>query len=420
MDRLPEEEPLQPEMNVGTAGHVDHGKSTLVQALTGVWPEKHSEELKRGITIKLGYANADLRRCASCEGDDPRCYTTARVCPIDFGPTILLRKISFVDCPGHDTLMATMLAGSTLMDAAVLVIAANEDVPQPQTREHLAALKIMGVEQMVVVQSKIELVDDEAAVRNYRQIVEFLDEELGRVPPIIPVSALHGVNMGYLIREMARTFSPPERDPTKPPKMYVARSFDINKPGTRPRDLKGGVLGGTIVQGRFAVGDEIEIRPGVYVGGEFRPLTTEIVSLRSENVDLEYAQPGGLIGVGTKLDPALTKADNMVGNVVGLPGELPPVWEELDVEIHLLGKVVGLREEIETRMPRKGEFITLNVGTATIPALVRSVADGEMGVAVRIPVCAELGQRLAVSMRVEGRWRLVGYGFIRGGRERKQ
>ena len=154
-ERGPDGEPLQPEMNVGTAGHVDHGKSTLVQALTGIWPERHSEELKRGITIKLGYANVDLRKCPSCEDDDPSCYTTSRECPLHPGEkTVLMRKISLVDCPGHDTLMATMLAGSTLMDAALLVIAANEDVPQPQTREHLAALKIMGVKQIIAVQTR--------------------------------------------------------------------------------------------------------------------------------------------------------------------------------------------------------------------------------------------------------------------------
>jgi len=420
-ERGPDGEPLQPEMNVGTAGHVDHGKSTLVQALTGIWPERHSEELKRGITIKLGYANAELRKCPSCGSDDASCYTTSRECPIHPGEkTVLLRKISFVDCPGHDTLMATMLAGSTLMDAALLVIAANEDDPQPQTREHLAALKIMGVKQIIAVQTKIELVDDEKAIENYEKIVEFLRANLDEVPPVIPVSAINGVNIDYLIREMVRRFNPPERDLTKPPRMYVARSFDVNRPGTRPDKLVGGVLGGTIVQGKFSVGDEIELRPGVYAAGKFLPITTEIVSLRSETTELHYAVPGGLIGVGTKLDPALTKADNMVGNVVGLPGELPPIWQELDIKATFMERIVGLREEIETRKPKPKELITLNVGTATVPAIVKAIdPEDNLTVVLRIPVCAEEEQRLAISMRIGGRWRLVGYGFIQGGSEYK-
>mgnify|MGYP001772611545 CR=1 FL=1 len=411
-------EPLQPEMNVGTAGHVDHGKSTLVQALTGIWPERHSEELRRGITIKLGYANADLRKCPSC--DEPRCYTTSKTCPIDGKETVLLRKISLVDCPGHDTLMATMLAGSTLMDAVLFVISSNEPVPQPQTREHLMALKIMGVSQMIVVQTKIELVSDEEALKNYEQIVSFLEANLGQVPPIIPVSALHGVNIDFLIREMVKRFNPPERDPTKPPRMYVARSFDVNKPGTRPEKLVGGVLGGTIIQGKFRVGDDIEIRPGAYRTGKFIPLTTKIISLKSENTPLEEARPGGLIGVGTLLDPALTKADNMMGSVVGTPGELPPAWSELDLEANFFDKIVGLKEEIPVSKPKSGDFIQLNVGTATIPSVLKEITgEGFMKLAVRIPAVAELGQRVAISARVANRWRLIGYGHVRGGVEYK-
>jgi len=406
---------LQPEMNVGTAGHVDHGKSTLVQALTGVWPERHSEELRRGITIKLGYANADLRKCPSC--DEPKCYTTSKRCPIDGSETILLRKISLVDCPGHDTLMATMLAGSTLMDAALFVIASNEPVPQPQTREHLMALKIMGVKQIIVVQTKIELVSEEEAIRNYEQILRFLEANLDEIPPIIPVSALHGVNIDFLIREMVRRFTPPQRDPTKTPKMYVARSFDVNRPGTRPEKLVGGVLGGTIIQGRFRLGDEIEIRPGAYRGGKFIPLTTKIVSLKSEDTPLEEAYPGGLIGVGTLLDPALTKADNMVGSVVGMPNELPPTWSELDIEAKFFDKIVGMKEEISVTKPKAGDFIQLNIGTATVPAVLREINNDFMKLLVRIPAVAELDQRVAISARVGNRWRLIGFGHVKGGVE---
>ncbi|HIE22809.1 MAG TPA: translation initiation factor IF-2 subunit gamma [Candidatus Korarchaeota archaeon] len=320
----------------------------------------------------------------------------------------------------HSYVSSWMMCGSTLMDAALLVIASNEPVPQPQTREHLVALKIMGVKQIIAVQTKIELVPDEEALKHYEAIVEYLSTELEEVPPVIPVSALHGVNLGHLIKEMVERFKPPERDPTLPPQMYVARSFDVNRPGTRPDNLRGGVLGGTIIQGEFKVGDEIEILPGIYHQGKYHPLTTEIISLRSENIDLEYARPGGLIGVGTKLDPALTKADYMVGNVVGLPGELPPVWEYIDAKCVFLERVVGLKEELSVRKPDVNTLIELNVGTATVPAIVESKGPEDVyGLRLKIPICAEIGQRMAVSMRISGRWRLVGYGFIQRGREYK-
>ncbi len=135
--------PRQPEINIGTIGHVDHGKTTLVQALTGVWASRHSEELKRGITIKLGYADMPVYKCPSCE--PPKNYSTKPVCPYCGSKTVFVRAVSFVDAPGHEALMATMLSGAAIMDGAILVIAADEPCPQPQTREHLAAAEVIGI-----------------------------------------------------------------------------------------------------------------------------------------------------------------------------------------------------------------------------------------------------------------------------------
>jgi len=142
--------PAQPEVNIGTIGHVDHGKTTLVQALTGVWASRHSEELRRGITIRLGYADAPVYKCPNC--NTPECYTTKTACPNCKSLCEFVRAISFVDAPGHEALMATMLSGAAIMDGALLVIAADEACPQPQTREHLAAAEIVGIKNIVIVQ----------------------------------------------------------------------------------------------------------------------------------------------------------------------------------------------------------------------------------------------------------------------------
>ncbi|MCG2888871.1 MAG: GTP-binding protein, partial [Sulfolobales archaeon] len=120
---------VQPEVNIGVVGHVDHGKTTLVQAITGIWTAKHSEELKRGMTIKLGYAEASIGKCEACEGyeayvTEPSCSH----CNSDQEPKFL-RRVSFIDAPGHEVLMATMLSGAALMDGALLVVAANEPFP---------------------------------------------------------------------------------------------------------------------------------------------------------------------------------------------------------------------------------------------------------------------------------------------------
>ncbi|MGH7322212.1 MAG: translation initiation factor IF-2 subunit gamma, partial [Candidatus Rokuibacteriota bacterium] len=187
----------QPEVNIGLIGHVDHGKTTLTQALTGRWTDTHSEELKRGISIRLGYADATFYRCPSCP--EPEAYSTHPKCGICASDTKLLRTVSFVDAPGHETLMATMLGGAAIMDGAVLLAAANERCPQPQTKEHLMAIQIVGIDKVVVVQNKIDLVTPEKARENHKQIAQFVQGTVAESASIVPVCAQQSVNIDALI-----------------------------------------------------------------------------------------------------------------------------------------------------------------------------------------------------------------------------
>src|SRR3989344_2247994 len=118
---------VQPELNIALVGHVDHGKTTLTERLSGKLTDTHSEELKRGITIRLGYADTIFRKCTKCKGTDA--YTTKDKCPNCGAATEFVRKVSFIDAPGHESLMATMLYGATIMDGALLLVAANESCP---------------------------------------------------------------------------------------------------------------------------------------------------------------------------------------------------------------------------------------------------------------------------------------------------
>jgi len=401
-------------VNIGMVGHVDHGKTTLTEALTGIWTDTHSEEIRRGISIRLGYADVTFRKCPACEA--PQAYTIKETCPVHGVGTEVLRRVSFVDAPGHETLMATMLSGAAIMDVAILVIAANEKCPQPQTKEHLMALEITGVKNIIIAQNKIELVSREQVIRNYNEIRDFLSTTSAADAPIVPVSAIHKANIDLLIQTIEERIPTPKRDLTKPPRMHVARSFDVNRPGTRPEDLVGGVIGGSLLQGKFSVDDEIEIRPGVHVSKEgkrrWQPLTTKIVSLQAGYEFLQEAGPGGLIGVGTKLDPSLTKSDSLVGSVVGEGGELPPILEELEMDIHLLKRVVGTAEELEVKPLVTGETLMINAGTAATIGTISSARGSNVEVRLKLPVCAEIGSRVAVSRRVAGRWRLIGYGVI--------
>ena len=170
-----------PSVNIGVVGHVDHGKTTLVNALTGTWTDRHSEEVKRGISIRLGYADATFYRCEKCEGTDA--FSTSPECPVCSGSGTPFRSVSFVDAPGHETLMATMLSGSALMDGAMLVIAASEKCPQPQTKEHLMALELVGIKKIVIVQSKIDVISQKEAMDNYLEIKAFVKGTIAEMHP---------------------------------------------------------------------------------------------------------------------------------------------------------------------------------------------------------------------------------------------
>ncbi len=407
----------QPEVNIGVVGHVDHGKTTLVQAITGVWTARHSEELKRGMTIKLGYAEGDIYKCTECP--EPEAYTSRPDCSHcgEGSEPVLQRRVSFVDAPGHEVLMATMLSGAALMDGAILVIAANEPCPQPQTKEHFVALDITGVRNLIVVQNKVDVVTPEQARKNYMEIREFLKGTWAENAPIIPVSALRGVNIDALLAAIEKYIPTPERDPSKDPLMFVARSFDVNKPGTPPEKLRGGVLGGSISQGVLRVGDEIEIRPGIRIpksktGYEYEPLYTEITSLRFGDIEVEEARPGGLVAIGTKLDPSLTKSDNLVGNVVGRPGRLPPVYNRIKIEYKLLERVVGTKELVKVTPLRPKEPLMLTVGTAITLGITLTVTPDTVDIVLKRPVVAWKGARVAISRQVLGRWRLIGWGIV--------
>jgi len=405
----------QPEVNIGTIGHVDHGKTTLVESITGVWAARHSEELKRGITIKLGYADAAIYKCPKCE--PPRNYSSSEICPRCGSKGEFVRALSFVDAPGHEALMATMLSGAAVMDGVVLVIAADEPCPQPQTREHLAAIEIIGIDKVVIGQNKIDLVDNKRALENCEEIRRFVEDTIAKDAPIIPISAQNNVNIDLLLYAIEKYIPTPKRDPSKPARMHIVRSFDVNKPGTPAEKIVGGVIGGSIFQGKFRVGDEIEIRPGIPSprgrAATYEPLFTEITSLHAGGRSVEEAYCGGLVGVGTLLDPSLTKADGLIGNVAGEPDTLPPTRYELSLDINLFERVVGTKEMTEVKKVTRGETLLLDVGTAPTIGVVESIREDIADLRLSRPVCAEESSRVAVSRKIMGRWRLIGFGIIK-------
>lgn len=403
---------VQPVINIGLVGHVDHGKTTLTEKLSGKWTDTHSEEVKRGITIRLGYADSSFYYCNTCKK-----YVRSKTCPTCNEEAEFKRKVSFVDAPGHESLMATMLSGATIMDGALLLVAANEPCPQPQTKEHVMALEILGQKNIVIVQNKIDLVPEDRALRNYKEIKEFLKGTSFENAPIIPISAQFDVNIDKLIEAIETTIPTPERDPKSDPMFLIARSFDVNKPGTKIQNIKGGVLGGALKSGKLKVGDEIEIKPGRVTEEahqlKSKSFTTKITGLITGGYAVEEVGPGGTIGVLTTLDPAIVKSDKLTGNVAGHPGKLPPVWMNIKLETHLLERVVGAKEDVVVEPIKLGEPLMLNVNSEATVGVVVKLSKDLIECKLKLPICANTGSRVTISRRVETRFRLIGYGILK-------
>ncbi|MFH0885386.1 MAG: translation initiation factor IF-2 subunit gamma [Candidatus Micrarchaeota archaeon] len=395
---------MQAEMNVGMLGHVDHGKTTLTKALTGKWTDTHSEEIKRGISIRLGYADAYIYNCTKCDllSPDAKCAKCG-------GKTKLLRKLSIVDAPGHETLMTTVISATSILDGVLFLIAANEPCPQPQTAEHLLVLNSTGIKNIIIVQTKIDLVGREKAIENYKQIKAFLKGSAAENAPIIPVSANAGLNIDVLLKTINDVMKQPKHDEKAELRMYVSRSFDVNRPGAEIKDLKGGVLGGSIVQGVLKLGDEIEIKPGISrkEGAKPSSVLCTVQALMEETEKLESARAGGLVAIGTTLDPSLTKSDAFVGSVVGRKGEVPEPVDTLNVKYNLLE-----RADMQNMPLREAEPVVVNIHTSTGVGVVAKLAKGIATIKLKKPTVVHKDMHVALSRKVGQRWRLSAWGKV--------
>lgn len=406
---------LAPSINIGTAGHVDEGKSTLIKLLTNKFPDEHSEELKRGITIRLGYADCDILQCPNCE--EPEKWTIHDECPNCGSQTEVVRRVSFVDAPGHEILMNVMLSGAAIMDGVMLLISATNKVPQPQTREHLAALTALGVNKIVIIQNKIDLVSKEEAMQNYQDIKKFIKGTIAEEAPIIPISALHGANLDILLSALQHFLPDPKRELDIPAAMMVARSFDINRPGTKPKKLKGGVFGGSILQGTLKIGDEMVLLPGLKKKHgkqtKYFPVKTTVTSINmGEFGSVDSATPGGLLGIQTTIDPSMARSDNLSGSIITTEDNLYPVISDIELEITLFDHVVGSSDQQDVKPIAKDENLLLTIGTATSIGNVEKVRKNVASLKINPNAVLIPETKIAISRRFDKRWRLIGWGKI--------
>ena len=333
------------------------------------------------------------------------------------------------NCPGHRKLMRNMISGSAVMDCAILVVDANKDVPQVQTLEHLTAAEIIGINHYVAIsQNKVDLMFNKPEckgklMKNYQQIEEFVKDtgaDLSRTP-VVPtcVSPARHINQKLILQHLVERAVPKPNPVYEKYPMFVhcVRSFDVNKPCPAV-GLKGGVIGGTIMHGVLKIGDTLEIRPGYKtMDGKFQPLLTKVISLYTGNTLLQEARPGGLIGIGTTLDPSLTRSDNMIGMCAGYPDQLPEITTNLELKLHLLAQGIGHEQEQEKKIGklRVGDVLQLAIGSATVTSkLLKRLGRGAYRFETATPVCPVPGQSIPVSKVIDSSWTIIGKAHLVG------
>ncbi len=400
----------QPIVNIGMLGSVSDGKSTTVYSLTGIKTQRHSNEMKRNITIKPGYANLKIYKSTENEYDTKQTENNK-----------LVHHISFIDCPGHYQLIVTMLSCIKLMDGIILVVSAAEALDtKPQLIQHIMAIKMSGLKNIIVLLNKLDLVKKNVAQTRYKQLVELLKKYDIEPKIIIPVSMNHGIGVDLLLKNIIKYMGPDiSHKINSKPLFLISRSFDINKVNTNYMNIEGGVLGGSLISGTFKIGDEIEIRPGI-IGRKpdgtliHKPHITKIVSLKSETTELDVVNPGGLIGIGTNIDPFYCKNDNMIGNVVGLR-ENSDTMPEVYTNIIIKYSRVNFGEH-QWYIHKHMSMIVI-VGTNSLDGKVTNFDENYISIELSKPVCIDKTDMIILCDKYNSQdsnesFNIVSYGYL--------
>lgn len=396
----------QPIINIGCLGSVSDGKSTLIAKLTGIKTQKHTDELKRNITINQGYGNLKIFY------DNVNYYTTDSTGNVE--DCKLVNHISFVDCPGHHELIQTMLSSIVLMDGAIIVIAVNQPLSQkPQLIQHLAAAKLGKINKIIICMNKIDLVTKEVLKERKQELDKMLIDYGIKPFAIIPTSFNKKINMKYVISAIMELFNPEEyiTRATSDPIFRISRSFDINKPGVNWEQVVGGVIGGSLFNGKLKIGDQIEIKPGqVNKGkdGKFTcvPIITNVLSIKTDTTELNEIIPGGLIGIRTDLDPYYCKHNGLSGQVVGKIGTLPDISYDITFNVDIVTSF-GF-----SWVPKVNDLVMLQIGTKMSDAKLTKINKDSYTFTFTKPICITNNQHIIICYNINKILKIVGEGYV--------
>lgn len=422
----------QPVINIGMIGHVANGKTSIVKCVTGTATQKHKDEKVRNITIRLGYANAKIYKCDSC--DKPDCYqsTSSDVmthnCVHCGNNTELVMHVSFTDVPGHNVLMTTMMNGTCVMDYAILVESgANSTIPAPQTMEHFQITKEAKIPTKLICLNKMDLLmkDKSKVPEIISSLRKFVDNDK---IPVIPISGTLNHNIDVLCEYIAK-MKIPEKYVDSDVKMLIIRSFNVNHPRTKISDIKGGVIGGSLTRGTLMLNDDVIIYPGFISkkkvdesdSWSYKPLKCKVLSINSDKNSLTYAISGGLIGVQLNIDPAMTRDDELVGQVL-----FKSDCKNMKVYQGIKTEFTKLKSSDDHKIGA-GSKVFINVNSNNVDCVVHKSSKKHLYLSLDKPVCVELGDKITIGLPRDGETSegeknvfILGYGSVVGGIECSQ
>jgi translation initiation factor 2 subunit 3 len=422
----------QPVLNIGIIGHVANGKSTIVEKISNEKTQRHSDEKVNNVTIKLGYANAKIWHCPICP--KPSCYQSTEssffqhLCNRCNKECKLITHISFADCPGHHSYMATMLNGTCVMNYAILVESAtNEKIPQIQTMEHFEIAQESHIPVSLVCLNKLDLMlkQKNKVPDIIERIENFIESCSNSKIPIVPISGTMNVNIDVILEYIAN-MQIPQKNLTKDFKMSIIRSFNINRERTPIKELKGGVIGGSILHGMIELDDELVIYPGYVVKntGEnsewsYMPLKTKALSIHTGKTNLKYAISGGLIGIQLDIDPSFTTNDGLIGNIIYPQSKTNvKVYEEITLKYKKLTRKLT---EYITQFSGKFDIqdtIQINANSNNIMCKIKDINKDNITLILEKPICLENADFVTISKINENdNIDIFGKGIFESGKE---
>lgn len=393
---------LQANLNIATLGSVSDGKSEMIYQLSGVRTQRDSREKKRNITIKAGYANIKLWICGQCNNQYSSNDIPDYQCKICNNKCILNNYISFTDCPGHQELIETMLTSISLVHAAIVVISVVDQLTlKPQLLQHLVAAKMANIEKIIICLNKCDLVTPQIVKQRKKELEIILDTLDIKPCIIIPTSFTQKLNISELIKGINYYFTPSEinNESSQNKSIFrITRSFDINKPGTDIQLIKGGCIGGSLINGIFKLNDVVEINPGILTkdkNGKYscEPIITTLLSFESDKINITDMKKGGLIAIQSKIDPYYCKNDGLKGNIITEIGQSIPVYHDIKILFNKL-------DYFETNwIPKNGDKIFLQISNMFSEAKITKNKNNILDIQLVKPICIQNDSKILVFIK---------------------